>query len=161
MANLLFGEVLESYLSISKEEIEKALQFQDQYGGKLGEILLHSGILSEEQISSALAVQFGIKDIKTEVKDPSKIDLAPLEDIEPEWFVVNEIIPLFIKDSTMYFLIKDPLNYYPIETVSHIYSEYKINFFLSDERKYREILNFFKIKYLEKRQAVFDEGEIE
>ena len=61
----------------------------------------------------------------------------------------------------MYFLIKDPLNYYPIETVSHIYSEYKINFFLSDERKYREILNFFKIKYLEKRQAVFDEGEIE
>lgn len=161
MTNLRFGEILEKYLSISKEELDKALKFQQEYGGKLGEILLNSGILSEEQIAAALAIQFGIKEVKDEIKDFSKIDLAPVKEIDPDWFIVNEIIPLFLREDNMFFLIKDPLNIYPVEAVTYLYSEYTVTCLLSDERQYREVLNFFKMKYTSKGETAFDENEIE
>jgi type II secretory ATPase GspE/PulE/Tfp pilus assembly ATPase PilB-like protein len=161
MKDLLFGEILETNFSIDKAQIEKALKFQREYEGKLGEILLNSGVISEEQISTCLSIQFGIKEIKDEIKEFSDLEFEPLLDIEPDWFIENEIIPLYAKNSQMFFVIKDPLNLYPIEIVNGIFSEYKISLLLADDRKYREILNFFELRYFKKGESEFDRNEIE
>ncbi len=161
MKDLLFGKILETNFSVDKAQIEKALKFQREYEGKLGEILLNSGVISEEQISTCLSIQSGIKEIKDEIKEFSNLEFEPLLEIEPDWFIENEIIPLYAKNSQMFFVIKDPLNLYPIEIVNGVFSEYKISLLLADDRKYREILNFFELRYFKKGESEFDKNEIE
>ena len=64
MSELRFGEILKKFLSVDPEELNKALKYQEEYGGKLGEILVHTGILTEEQIATALALQFDFQEVK-------------------------------------------------------------------------------------------------
>jgi type II secretory ATPase GspE/PulE/Tfp pilus assembly ATPase PilB-like protein len=161
MSDSLFGEILCENFPVNTEEIEKALKFQKQYGGRIGEILLHSGIISEEQIASVLSIQFNIKEVKKEIKDYSSLEFEPLNDIEPGWYVTNEILPLKVKNNQMFFLIKDPLRIYPIDVVTHLFSEYDVVLLLADERQYREVINLYKLKYLKKTGTAFNENEIE
>lgn len=161
MKNNLFGEILESSFSIDPEEIEKALKFQQEYGGKLGEILLNSGLISEEQITSVLSRQFGIEEVKHVVKDFSEVEFAPLMDIEPVWFITNEIIPLFAREKQMFFVIKDPLNLYPVEVINGLWGDYEKTLLLADDRKYREITHQFNSIYFKKEDSEFNKNEIE
>ena len=48
------GEILEQESGLDSAELEKALGFQEEYGGRLGDILLHSGVITEEQLLDAL-----------------------------------------------------------------------------------------------------------
>ncbi len=161
MQQRLFGEILESHFAIPRSEIEKALKFQGEYGGRLGEILLNSGVISEEQLASALSIQFEIPEVKSKVKDFSALDFSPLQEIAPDWFIANELIPLFVHDGVMHFALKDPLITYPIEVVQELYSEYSIVYLMADDRKYRELSNFFRLKHFEKGEAEFGRDEIE
>ncbi|MCP4215737.1 MAG: Flp pilus assembly complex ATPase component [bacterium] len=165
MKNSLFGEILTEKYAIDCDEIEKALNFQqqEQYGGKLGEILVHSGIVSEEQVTTALAFQFDLKEVKDVVKDFSseEINFSPLMDTDPEWFITNEIIPLFAIEKTMVFVIKDPLNLFPVEVIQGLYKEHQTELLLADDRTYREILHLFNTLYFKKDDSEFSSNEIE
>ena len=161
MRQQLFGEILESSFAIPSTEIEKALKFQTEYGGRLGEILLNSGVISEEQLASALAEQFGISEVKNVVKDFSSLEFSPLLEISPDWFITNELIPLFAREKTMHFALKDPLISYPIEVVQGLYGDYDVVFLMADDRKYRELSNFFRLKHFEKDEVEFGRDEIE
>jgi general secretion pathway protein E len=157
----LFGEILTGLFGIDAEEIEKALNFQQEYGGKLGEILLNSGVISEEQITATLSRQFNFPEARQVVKDFSEVEFAPLMAIEPVWFITNEIIPLYAKENEMFFVCKDPLNLYPVEVINGVYSAYKNTLLLADDRKYREITHFFNAKYFKKEGGDFKKDEIE
>jgi general secretion pathway protein E len=159
--NNLFGEILESLFNIDHDEIEKALKFQQEYGGKLGEILLNSGVISEEQITAALSRQFAVPEVKHVVKDFSEVEFGPLMEIEPVWFITNEMIPVFAKEKEMFFVIKDPLNFYPIEVINGVYADYKNTLLLADDRKYREITHFFNTKYFKSDDSGFRKDEVE
>jgi len=161
MANKLIGEILVTHFSVDQKEIEKALKLLQKFDGRLGEILLNSGVVSEEQISSALSLQFNIPNIEILVKDFSSVPFIPLMDVEPSWFVKNETIPLFEEKGKMYFAIKDPLALYPIETIEKLYEDHEISLVLADERKYRELLNYFSIKHLSSEKHEFGDDEIE
>jgi len=157
----LFGEILEDLFAVDPGEIEKALKFQEEYGGKLGEILLNSGVISEEQITAALSRQFDIPEVKQVVKDFSEVEFAPLMEIDPVWFITNETIPLFAREKEMFFVIKDPLNFYPIEVINGVYTEYRNVLLLADDRKYREITHFFNAKYFKSDGSEFRKDEVE
>ena len=161
MNNNLFGEILKGLFNIDPDEIEKALKFQQEYGGKLGEILLNSGIISEEQITAALSRQFAVPEVKHVVKDFSEVEFGPLMEIEPVWFITNEMIPIFAKEKEMFFVIKDPLNFYPIEVINGVYADYKNTLLLADDRKYREITHFFNTKYFKSDDSGFRKDEVE
>jgi general secretion pathway protein E len=161
MSNSLFGEILCRNFQIDGEEIEKALKFQKQYGGRIGEILLHSGIISEEQIASVLSTQFNIKEFKNEIKDLSTIEFGPIKDIDPGWFITNGILPLKLENQRLFFLIEDPLKVDSTDAMTQLFPEYEVVLLIADERQYREILNLYKLKYLKKTSASFDENEIE
>ncbi len=161
MKNTLAGEILEELFAINREEVEKALKFQQEYGGKLGEVLLNSGIISEEQITAVLSRQFNIPEVQQIVKDFSELEFAPLKEIEPVWFITNEIIPLYAKDQEMFFAVKDPMNLYPMEVVQGVYHDYRKTFLLADDRKYREITHFFNAKYFKGEGGEFRKDEVE
>jgi type II secretory ATPase GspE/PulE/Tfp pilus assembly ATPase PilB-like protein len=155
------GEILADLFAIDPGEIEKALKFQQEYGGKLGEILLNSGVISEEQITAALSRQFDIPEVKHVVKDFSEVEFGPLMEIQPVWFITNEMIPIFSREKEMFFVIKDPLNFYPIEVINGVYSEYRNVLLLADDRKYREITHFFNSKYFKSDGSEFRKDEVE
>ncbi|MDZ4063119.1 MAG: type II secretion system protein GspE, partial [Coriobacteriia bacterium] len=54
------GELLVSSGLLSDEELAKVLEDQAKSGGKLGEILVNQLILSEDQIAGVLAEQKGL-----------------------------------------------------------------------------------------------------
>jgi hypothetical protein len=55
-----FGELLLTNGSISPEQLEEALQAQQQGGGLLGDILLEKGFITETEIVRALSTQYGL-----------------------------------------------------------------------------------------------------
>ncbi|MCP4229783.1 MAG: Flp pilus assembly complex ATPase component, partial [bacterium] len=147
--------------SIPGEEIEKALKFQAEYQGKLGEILLNSGLISEEQITAVLAYQFGLPQLKTVVKDFSGIEFEPLREIAPAWYISNEVLPLFARDRQMFFALRDPLDLYAREIVSRFFSEYEPVFLLADDRQYRELAGRFNVLYFKQEADSYNRNEIE
>jgi len=157
----LFGEILLSTFAVERGEVEKALKFQQEYGGRIGEILVNSRIISEEQVTVILSRQFDIPEISRQIKDLSQLEFAPLLDIDPVWFITNEILPLYAHEQAMYFAIKDPLDFFPLETVSGIYNEYEIRLLLADDRKYREISHLFNSRYFKQDGSAFNKNEIE
>lgn len=52
------GEILREKFHLSELKLEEALAYQQEKGGRLGEVLLHLRILREEQVLEALAQQF-------------------------------------------------------------------------------------------------------
>ncbi len=52
------GEILREKFHLSEMKLEEALAYQQEKGGRLGEVLLHLRILREEQVLEALAQQF-------------------------------------------------------------------------------------------------------
>ncbi len=161
MKSLLFGEILNRDFSISNKELDKALKFQEEYNGKIGEILLNSGVISEDQITSVLSSQSEIEELSSMFKNHSDYTFEPLLDISPVWFVRNEIIPLKLVEKEIYFAIKDPLNLFPIEIMNGTFSQFEITFLIADERQFREIINLFNHKYLKTEETVFNKNEIE
>jgi len=57
--NKQLGEVLVEHGAITPQQLEKALTFQRENGGLIGEILVALGFLREEDIAQALTVQYG------------------------------------------------------------------------------------------------------
>ncbi len=53
------GELLIERGIITKAQLEKALQFQKEKGGLIGQILVVLGFTKEEEIAKALTVQYG------------------------------------------------------------------------------------------------------
>ncbi len=53
------GEILLSQKIITQAQLEKALVYQQEHGGLLGQILVALGVVSEEEVALALTVQYG------------------------------------------------------------------------------------------------------
>ncbi len=165
MKDRLFGEILEAMFSIRPEDIEKASKFQQESGGKLGEILLHLGLVSEDQVTAALSHQFGMPDVHQVFKEyvREEMDFGPLLGIEPVWFITNEVIPLFAleESNVMFFVLKDPLSFFPVEVITGLYSDYSCRFLVADDRKYRELAAQFNTRYFKQDDTQFNKNEIE
>ncbi|MGE5279370.1 MAG: PilZ domain-containing protein, partial [Deltaproteobacteria bacterium] len=54
------GEILISHKFITKEELAKALDFQQQYGGNVTQYLLHFGYIDEKELAQCLSEQFKV-----------------------------------------------------------------------------------------------------
>ena len=53
------GEVLIERGSITRKQLDQALQQQKAHGGQLGQVLVQLGLISEEDVALALTVQYG------------------------------------------------------------------------------------------------------
>ena len=56
----LLGELLVERGIVSAADVHKALAFQDQYGGRIGSILVRLGALSEKSLLPVLSDQLGV-----------------------------------------------------------------------------------------------------
>ena len=155
------GEILTSEFGLDSAELEKALGFQKEYGGRLGEILLHSGVITEEQLMEALGLQTGFPDLRTLGAEPIQSPPPPLGGVAPSWYLSNGALPLMQVDGEIRLLMRDPFDSHILEAVGRIYPEKRIRPFIADERRYRDAESRFRDLFLEKSAPAFNESEVE
>jgi general secretion pathway protein E len=132
------GEILVQKYGIDSFDIEKALKFQEKFGGMLGSILINMGILDEETLIAALSEQLNLKtykDINLKEIDPAQLS-AP-ENINISFLLNRQWLPLFEKDGILFFATTNPLEF---EAIQHLSSNEVVwDTYLVTEPQFREM----------------------
>jgi len=91
----------------TEKDFKRAKKYQKENGGKLADILVKLGIISEEQLVVGFSKQLGIPHIKLKnyKLDPEIIEILPAKIIKKE-----KVIPLAKSGENLTIVISDPLN---------------------------------------------------
>ncbi|HEY8528347.1 MAG TPA: ATPase, T2SS/T4P/T4SS family [Paenibacillaceae bacterium] len=114
MGALKLGELLVSSGIITEEQLEEALKKQQEVKKKLGAVLLDLGYITERQLVEALEFQLGFSAVSLY---DAKIDPQVLSQVPESLARKHCIIPLRISDGKVVVAMEDPLNYEAIEEI--------------------------------------------
>src|SRR4026209_2148301 len=101
------GELLLKEKRITPEQLQEALNYQRQNGGKLGYTLIKLGHVKDEEITALLSKQYGVPSIalsQFEI-DPAVVKLVPAETA-----LKYQIVPLSRAGATLTIAMTDPTN---------------------------------------------------
>jgi type IV pilus assembly protein PilB len=114
--DLLFGELLVSKGLLSREELIKALNEQREQGGRLGEVLLRLKMLSEDDVTLALAEYLSLEYMRLD--DVSRIDMNLARTL-PEAITKRFcLVALGEVDNKVIVAMADPLNVVAIDIIT-------------------------------------------
>src|SRR5687767_9947577 len=108
------GELLLKEKRITTEQLQEALNYQHQNGGKLGFNLIKLGYVKDEEITALLSKQYGVPSIalgQFEI-DPGVIKLVPAETAQK-----YQIIPLSRAGATLTIAMTDPTNVFAMDDI--------------------------------------------
>jgi len=108
------GELLLKEKRISPEQLQEALNYQRQNGGKLGFNLVKLGYVRDEEITNLLSKQYGVPSIalgQFEI-DASVIKLVPAETAHK-----YQIVPLSRSGATLTIAMTDPTNVFAMDDI--------------------------------------------
>src|SRR6187551_3613502 len=108
------GELLLKEKRITPEQLQEALNYQRQQGGKLGFNLIKLGFVKDDEITALLSKQYGVPSIslqKFEI-DPAVVKLVPAETAQR-----YQIIPLSRAGATLTIAMTDPTNVFAMDDI--------------------------------------------
>ena len=108
------GELLLKEKRISPEQLQEALNYQRQHGGKLGFNLVKLGYVRDEEITALLSKQYGVPSIalgQFEI-DGTVIKLVPAETAQK-----YQIVPLSRSGATLTIAMTDPTNVFAMDDI--------------------------------------------
>ncbi|MDF1564938.1 MAG: general secretion pathway protein GspE [Deltaproteobacteria bacterium] len=103
------GQLLLRAKVVTEAQLETALAEQEKWGGKLGQILVRMGYLSEDLLTKALSKQLGIPRVDLDQSTPSPNALRKVKVDVAEGYAV---LPLELRDEgkTLLVAMSDPQN---------------------------------------------------
>src|SRR4029453_17884275 len=106
------GELLLKEKRITPEQLQEALNYQRQNGGKLGYNLIKLGCVKDEEITALLSKQYGVPSIAlTQFEiDPAVVKLVPAETA-----LKYQIVPLSRAGATLTIAMTDPTNVFAMD----------------------------------------------
>src|SRR5215471_14293361 len=106
------GELLLKEKRITPEQLQEALTYQRQNGGKLGYNLIKLGFVKDEEITALLSKQYGVPSIAlTQFEiDPAVVKLVPAETA-----LKYQIVPLSRSGATLTIAMTDPTNVFAMD----------------------------------------------
>ncbi|WP_136604238.1 GspE/PulE family protein [Paenibacillus dokdonensis] len=108
------GELLIMSGVITQEQLNEAIAKQKLSKKKLGEILLETGALTEKQLIEAMEFQLGIPSINLA---DTQIEYQAVQTVSESIARKHQLIPISISGGKIRIAIVDPLNYDAIEEV--------------------------------------------
>lgn len=106
------GDLLVNTGMLSQEQLDQALAFQRETKGRLGEILIAKGYLSEQQVIEVLEFQLGIPHINlSRFQIDSTVALLIPESLARRYLV----LPIKKNKNKLQVAMVDPLDFYAIE----------------------------------------------
>ena len=114
MAYKRLGEILTDAGVISEEQLSKALALGREQNKRLGEVLIDNKIITERQLIDVLKLQLGVDFI-----DLTKVDIpVQMAQLLPKNIArKHEVVPVRATGDTLYLAMSDPLNFMAIEEV--------------------------------------------
>lgn len=121
------GEILIRSESISEDQLQRALDLQRREGGLLGEILVKLGYVNEREIVQALTAQYGFPYLPLENYDVSeKCAQIVPENVARQY----SIVPVDSIGNLLTIAMSNPLNEKAIEDIEMI-TKHKVQVFIS------------------------------
>ena len=111
------GQVLQAKGLVTDESIAKALEMQQEGGAKIGEALVKLGACTQEDVTLALAEQFGFEvvDLNQMAAQAEAIEAVP-RNIARQ----HNILPLTKTDTALTVAMTDPLDLYAMDNLRFI-----------------------------------------
>jgi len=136
-----FAQLLIEEGLCTKTQIKEAMRVQKEKGGKLGEVLVQLGFLSEADKTSVLGKQFGIEviDLDTYPIDPMVVDLLPRSVARK-----HQVLPLGREDSIIKVAITDPMDFEALDNLRFILNSEITPLLASTEAVRRAIDRFYE-----------------
>ncbi|MBQ7603335.1 MAG: Flp pilus assembly complex ATPase component TadA [Clostridia bacterium] len=114
MAYMRLGELLVASGTITEEQLSKGLELQKQSKERLGTILIENGIMTETQLIEALQMQLGIDYIDlTKISIPTELAQIVPKNLAKQY----QVVPVKVVKDELYLAMSDPLNFYATEDV--------------------------------------------
>ncbi len=108
------GELLLKEKRISPDQLQDALIYQRQHGGKLGANLVKLGFVKDDEITELLSRQYGVPSIALHQFD---IDAAVLKLVPAETARKYQIVPLSRAGATLTIAMVDPTNVFAMDDI--------------------------------------------
>jgi len=108
------GELLLKEKRISATQLQEALAYQKQNGGKLGANLVKMGYVKDEEITALLSKQYGVPSIALA---QFEIDDAVIKLVPGETARKYQIVPLSRAGATLTIAMTDPTNVFAMDDV--------------------------------------------
>ena len=108
------GELLLKEKRISPEQLQEALNYQRQHGGKLGFNLIKLGYVKDDEITALLSKQYGVPSIALGLFD---VDSAVVKLVPSETAQKYQIIPLSRSGATLTIAMTDPTNVFAMDDI--------------------------------------------
>ena len=111
------GDILVESGHLTNEDIEKALEMQKGTNRRLGEVLIDENFISEKELIDSLQMQLGIDFI-----DLTKAKIDPtLTTLVPKNIAKQyRLVPVKLVQDRLYIAMEDPLNFRAIEVVKDV-----------------------------------------
>lgn len=106
------GDILVESGLISEQQLQDALQKQKNSGMKLGDLLIHYGYITEQQKIEVLEFQLGIPHVQL---FRQKIDEKVAQMIPESMAKKYLVLPMRIENNKLIVAMADPLDYYAID----------------------------------------------
>src|SRR6187200_2432161 len=108
------GELLLKEKRITPEQLQEALNYQRQNGGKLGFNLIKLGYVKDDEITALLSKQYGVPSIALGQFD---VDATVVKLVPSETAQKYQIIPLSRSGATLTIAMTDPTNVFAMDDV--------------------------------------------
>ena len=158
--------LLQQRFAVSTADLEKARRFQADYGGRLESVLVNMGALSEEDITEALAIELGIRQITADDVYSDNMHLPSqqaLERINLDFLFQRKWLPLSSNDADEWeFAAVDPLDLECNEYLQGSAQHYTVA--ICSSTLFRELEYRLKGQLLEQddgAENLLSEGELE
>ncbi len=151
---LRLGEILVERHKVEAEEVERALELQQERGDKLGKILVDMGVIAQRDVLAALSDQLGLPLITVDSPPPS----APeIDGLSHRFLRQCRAFPVSVIDSVLTVAMADPMDF---ETVAAMraFSGLPVRTVLAPEQ---EILDAIEKHYGETDRSLATEGDDE
>jgi type IV pilus assembly protein PilB len=105
---LKLGELLLKKKLVSKEQLNTAIEYQKSLGGKIGNIVVKLGFISDEQLTRELAHHYGMEvtDLANQILPVDLLKAVPRQIIEK-----HELIPVHSTLQVVTVAMSDPTDY--------------------------------------------------
>ena len=134
------GDLLVKSGAITQEQLEQALSMQKGAGQRLGSLLIEKGFIRESQLIQALTAQLGVEYI-----DLNSIDIpADMARILPKSIAKKHtVVPVKATRSELFLAMADPLNFMAIEEVGTATRRRVIPMITTESAAQRAIQNLY------------------
>ena len=135
------GQLLLDSGVITAEQLDRALDEQRKCNHQklLGEIFVELGFCTEDQITEALAVAYGVPyaRVSPKIADPQTIAILPKEFLEK-----HQVLPLFLVDNVLTVAVSEPANVFLLEEIERL-SGYTVQLVAATSRDIRSTLQTY------------------